>query len=137
MKSIKCKNCGLSNFELDAECRRCGHWLSHSANVSAAPATKRPGRFSLASLLVYVLVAAGGYYLYISMQRSIMDVNAADAYRVGTQPPQRAQPAGLSRNEQDRQHANQVGKTIKENPSSVEQRKHNEETQELIQEASR
>ena len=136
MKTIKCKNCGLSNFEADGECRRCGTWLLHSANVGA-PTTKRPGRFSLSSLLVYVLVAAGGYYLYTSMQRSITDVNAADAYRVGTQAPQKPQAPGLSRNEIDRQHSNQVGATIKENPSLIEQRKHNEETEELIKEASR
>ena len=136
MKSIKCKNCGLSNFGSDANCRRCGSGLSRK-QASKNKDGKRPPTFSVASLLVYAALVLGGYLLYTSLQRSIADVDNNDAYRVGTQVPQKSPQPGLSRNEADRQHANGVGAAIKENPNLTAQKQHNEETQKIMQESSR
>ena len=136
MNSIKCKNCGLSNFGSDPACRRCGSGLSGTQTVTTKEG-KRPARFSLASLLMYAALAAGGYLLYTSLLHSIADVDKNDAYRVGTQATEKAPQPGLSRTEADRQHANGVGAAIKKNPSSAAQNQHNEETQKIMQEASR
>ncbi|MEP7213414.1 MAG: hypothetical protein ABI791_10080 [Acidobacteriota bacterium] len=98
---------------------------------------KRPGMSALTSVLLYVALAGGVYLLYTSLQRSVADVDNNEAFRVGTQAPQKAPPPGLSRNEADRQHANGVGAAIKENPNLAAQRQHDEDTRKLMQEASR
>jgi len=136
MNSIKCKNCGLSNFGSDPACRRCGSGLSGTQTVKSREG-KRPARFSLASLLMYAALAGGGYLLYTSLLHSIADVDKNDAYRVGTQVQQRPSQPGLTRTEADRQQANGVGASIKQNPNLAAQNQHNEETQKIMQEASR
>ncbi|MGQ0540625.1 MAG: hypothetical protein ACT4O9_02090 [Blastocatellia bacterium] len=62
------------------------------------------------------------------------EINANDAKRVASQPTQ--PPLGLSRTEYDRQRAANVGNAIKDNPSFAAQKKHNEETQKIMQQAS-
>ena len=135
MNSIKCRNCGLSNFAIENECRRCGSALYGSGGRSAAK-EKRPRRFSVISLVIYAALAIGGYYLYQSFLKSVNEVNANDAYRVGTQPPQKPQQAGLSRTEYDRQRSSQVGNALKENPSFAAQKQHDADTQRAMQQAS-
>ena len=93
--------------------------------------------FSLASLFVYAALILGGYLLYTSLQRSIADVDNNEAFRVGTQAPQKSPQPGLSRNEADRQHANGVGAAIKENPNLTAQKQHNDDTQKIMEAASR
>lgn len=137
MNSIKCKNCGLSNFSSADECARCGYAFSDAKRGKTRPDGKRPSSFSVASLFVYAALAVGGYYLYSGIYKSVEAVDAAAAQRVAAQPPQKAPPPGLSRNEADRQHSAQVGTAIKENPSFAAQKRHDEETQKLIQESSR
>jgi hypothetical protein len=136
MNSIKCKNCGLSNFGSETDCRRCGSGLS-GKQTHRNKDGKRPPILSLASLLVYAAIALGGYLLYTSLQRSMADVDSNEAFRVGTQVPQKSPQPGLSRTEADRQHANGVGAAIKENPNITAQKQHNEETQKIMDAASR
>jgi hypothetical protein len=131
---MKCRNCGLSNFDSAAECRRCGTAFSREQTNRVG---KRPPRFSVASLIVYAVVALGGYYLYAGIYRSVVEVDANDAYRVGSQPPQKAGQQGLTRSESDRQRANGVGQAIKQNPAIQSQEHHNEEMQQAIRDASR
>jgi hypothetical protein len=88
-------------------------------------------------VLVYAALAFGGYMLYTSLQRSIADVDNDEAFRVGTQAPQKTPQPGLSRNQADRQHANGVGSAIKENPNLTAQKQHNDETEKIMQAASR
>ena len=137
MNSIKCMNCGLSNFADSVECRRCRAPLTNGAAGRKQRDGKRPGRFSLASLVIYALIAAGGYFLYTSLQRSVAYVDKNEASRVGTQPQQKEPQPGLTRNEADRRHAGEVGGAIKDNPSIRAQTEHNQETQEIIKEVSR
>ena len=92
---------------------------------------------ALTSVLLYVALAGGIYLLYTSLQRSVADVDNNEAFRVGTQAPQKTPQPGLSRNEADRQHANGIGAAIKENPNLAAQRRHDEDTRKLMQEASR
>jgi hypothetical protein len=134
MSSIKCKNCGLANFAADIHCRRCSASMFDSRGTLKKE--KRPRRFSVISLAVYAALAFGGYYLYGEMMHSIENVNQNDAYRVGAQPPQKIQQAGLSRTEQDRQRASQFSNNLKDNPSLQAKRKHEEETQKAMQQAS-
>jgi hypothetical protein len=131
-----CKNCGLSNFDSDAACRRCGSGLTGKQTPKNKDG-KRPPMFSLASLFVYAALVLGGYLLYTSLQRSIADVDNNEAFRVGTQTPQKSPQPGLSRNEPDRQHANGVGAAIKENPNLTAQKQHNDDTQKIMEAASR
>lgn len=135
MKSVKCNNCGLSNFESVGACRRCGN--TFAVTLKKKTDGRRPGRFSLISLIVYAVLGAGGYFLYTAVHRSFEDVNANDAYRVGTQPAQKTPELGLTRNEADRKQANQVGTMLNDNPSIAAQKQHNEETQKLMQQVSR
>jgi len=136
MNSIKCRNCGLSNFNSDPACRRCGSGLSGQKTQKDKDG-KRPGMFSLASLLMYAALASGGYLLYTSLQRSIADVDNHEAFRVGIQAPQPTPQPGLTRPEADRQHANGIGDALKENPNLAAQKQHNEETQKIMKDVSR
>ena len=133
MSSMKCKNCGLTNFAGEQHCRRCSTLLYSPAPLKKE---KRPRRFSVISLAIYAALAFGGYHLYQGAMTSIEDVNKNDAYRVGTQPEQKTQQAGLSRTEQDRQRASQFSNNLKDNPSFQAKRKQEEETQKAMQQAS-
>lgn len=129
MNSIKCTNCGLSNFSSETECRRCGNQFFQSSQTN-----KTPRRWPFATLAILAVAAGGLYYIFSGMQQSVSEVNANDAKRVASQPTQ--QPTGLSRTEYDRQRAGQYGNAIKDNPSFAAQQKHNEETQKIMQQAS-
>ena len=133
MNSIKCSTCGLSNFAGEPQCRRCSAQLQHSTSLRKE---KRPRRFSVISIALYAALIFGGYHLYLGAKASIEEVNTNDIYRVGTQPPQKPQQARISRNEQDRQHAIQVGSALKDSPALQAKRKQEEETQKAIQQAS-
>lgn len=136
MNSIKCSKCGLSNFESDAECRRCGQPLFGSLQGPRTIREKPAKRFSVISLVIYAALAIGGYYLYQNFKQSFEEVNKNDNFRVAQQPAQKPGQTGLTRTEADRQHSNQVGNSLKENPSLAAQRQHNEDTQKAMQQAS-
>jgi hypothetical protein len=129
MNSIKCKNCGLSNFASETECRRCGNSFSQSSQVD-----KLPRRFSFATLAILAVVAGLLYYVFLEMQQSVSEVNANDANRVASQAKDPA--AGLSRTEYDRQRAGQYGNAMQNNPSFAAKKKRDEETQKIILQAS-
>src|SRR5215203_2553172 len=98
MNSIKCKNCGLSNFPMDVECRRCGY------SFLKTPKTKKektPSRFSLSSLLMIAVVVGLVYYFYSGTQDSVAKVKAEDEKRVASQPAEKHVTPGLSRTQQD------------------------------------
>ena len=129
----RCNKCGLANFAEAVQCRRCSAQLY---GKSPQKKEKRPRRFSIISLAIYAALIYGGYYLYQDAMRSFEEVNNSDRYRVGAQAPQKAQQAGLTRSEQDRQRASNFGSAVKDSPSLEAKRKQEEETQKAIQQAS-
>lgn len=78
----------------------------------------------------------GGYHLYMGTLDSVTQAGADDAVRVGPRPTPRVQTAALSRTEQDRRHAGNVGTKIKENPAIVEHQRHNDETERMLRETT-
>ena len=109
MNSVKCPNCGLSNFSTDVECRRCRKLLYRPTDrvISEKP----PRRNALISLLIFTALAAGGYYMYTGMKASVNQVSTNDTKRVAAQPA--SQPdAGLSRAEADRQKSQRVANFV-------------------------
>lgn len=135
MNSIKCKNCGLSNFASEVECRRCAKpFLNAVRQGHNSRQDKPPRRYSIVSLAIFAAVAFAAYYIYLGMQQSVAEVNANDAKRVASQPAQ--PPPANSRTESDRQRSAQVGNSLKDNPSFAAQKQHDEETRKIMQQAS-
>jgi hypothetical protein len=130
MNSIKCKNCGLSNFASESECRRCGNPFSQSPQRD-----KPPRRYSLASLLIFAAVAGGLYYIFIGMQRSVSEVTANDENRVASQPVQQGL-SGDSRTTLDRQRANHIGNVMNVSPSLDAHQRRVEESQKMMEQLS-
>ena len=126
MSSIRCSRCGLSNFQQDAECRRCGNLLFGREKKVEKPAR----RYSVISFVIYAALIVGGYYIYQGIKRSIEAVDPPVPARLAAKP----NPSpGLSRNEADRQKAAKVGQAISENPALAKQKKHNEDTQKALE----
>lgn len=109
MNSIKCANCGLSNFSTDLECRRCRKLLYRPTDRIASQ--KPPRRNALISLLIFTALAAGGYYIYSGMKDSVNRVSTNDTKRVAAQPANQPD-AGLSRTEADRQKSQRIGNFV-------------------------
>jgi len=132
MKSIKCKNCGLTNFASEMECRRCG-------NVFAAPnKTKRektPSRFSLSSLLFLTVIGAIVYYIFTGAESSVEQVNANEAKRVASQPAGHP-AAGLSRTQYDQQRAGTYAGAVKNSSSLDAHQQHINQTEKTMQQIS-
>ena len=109
MNSVKCPNCGLSNFSTDVECRRCRKLLYRPTDRIASQ--KPPRRNTLISLLIFTVIAAAGYYIYMGIKASVSEVSTGEAKRVAAQP--KNQPdAGLSRTEADRQRSQRVANAV-------------------------
>ncbi len=64
MNSIRCSNCGLTNFATEEQCKRCGGFLGFNDAPVAKETSGMPVRFSLAKLIVIPALAFGGYYIY-------------------------------------------------------------------------
>lgn len=64
MNSIRCSNCGLTNFASEEQCKRCGGFLGFNESPVAKETNGMPVRFSLAKLIVIPALAFGGYYIY-------------------------------------------------------------------------
>ena len=129
MNSIKCKNCGLSNFSSEVECRRCGH-LFREVKVG-----KRPPRFSLSGLLMISVLSGLAYYIYIGTETSFEQINANDAKRAAAQPT--IQPGvGLSRSDYDRQRAGNIGDTVRNSASLAAHQEHINETEKAMHQVS-
>jgi hypothetical protein len=129
MGSIKCKNCGLTNFSDAHVCKRCNEPFGQKPK---AKKEKAPRSFSYVSLIAFAVVAIVIYYAYFGMQTSMHEVDANEANRLASQPKQ-TEPAGLSRSEYDRQHANQVGSAIQNNNSFSQNQSHNDDIQKAMQ----
>ncbi|HUR99604.1 MAG TPA: hypothetical protein VMZ26_16180 [Pyrinomonadaceae bacterium] len=133
MNSIKCKNCGLSNFSTEAECRRCGYSF---LKASKPKKEKTPSRFSLSSLLMIALALGLVYYFYSGTQSSIEKVNANDAKRVASAPAERPVTPGLSRTQYDQQKARTYGDAVKNSSSLAAHQQHVDESQKMMQQIS-
>jgi hypothetical protein len=107
MRSAKCPHCGLANYSTDVECRRCGKLLYRPTDRVVTD--KPPRRNALITLLIFVALGAGGYYIYSEMQASVSKVGANEARRVAAQPAQ--QPAS-SRAVQDRERSQRVANAV-------------------------
>ena len=128
MNSIKCKNCGLSNFAYEESCRRCGE------RFVLIRKSKRPGRFSLSSLIMLAFVGGSAYYVYYGLQKSADEVYASETKRVEQQKKDKF--AGLSRTEYDRKRAGAYGTAIQNNNSFAAHGQHIQDTQKAMQAAS-
>ena len=126
MNSIKCKNCGLTNFPTDVECRRCGRPFKGPKAEGSAPR-----RFSIVTLVLFAALAVASYYIFTGMQKSVSEVNANEANRVASQPPQ--PDAGLSRTEQDRRRAQRVGNAVNISPGLTEHQNRTKETEKMVE----
>jgi hypothetical protein len=133
MNSIKCKNCGLSNFSTDVECRRCGNSFLKTAKTKKE---NTPNRFSLSSLLMIAVVLGLVYYFYSGAQDSIEKVNANDAKRVAAQPQERPVTPGLSRTQYDQQKAGTYGNAVKNSSSLAAHQQHVDESKKMMQQIS-
>lgn len=130
MNSIKCANCGLSNFSTDLECRRCGKLLYRPTDRITS--NKPPRRNALISLLIFAALAAGGYYMYTGLKASVNQVSSNDTKRVAAQPANQPD-AGLSRTEADRQRSQRVGNFVGISSGLNEQANRTRQTEQTIQ----
>ena len=133
MNSIKCKNCGLSNFSTEVECRRCGNSFLKAPD---AKKEKTPSSFSLSTLVLLALAAGLIYYFYSGSRDSIEKVNANDAKRVASQPAERPLMPGLSRTQYDQQKAGTYGNAVKNSSSLAAHQDHVNESQKMMQQIS-
>jgi hypothetical protein len=131
MNSIKCKSCGLSNFATERDCRRCGL----SLYIQGGRSSLAPRRFSVISIIIFVVIAAGGYYIFTGMQNSVTRVGENEANRVATEA-ERQQAAGMSRAEEDRQRSQRVANAVNISPALAEHKKKTEERQKMIEQAA-
>ena len=132
MNSIKCKNCHLTNFSSETECRRCGESFHSSAKTKSE---KSPRSFSLSSLFLVALAGGLGYYFFSGTGNSVEQVNANEAKRPAAQPTTQP-PAGLSRTQYDQQRAGTYGDAVKNSASLDAHQKHIDETQKTMQQIS-
>jgi hypothetical protein len=129
MNSVKCPNCGLSNFSTDVECRRCRKLLYRPTDRIASQ--KPPRRNTLISLLIFTVIAAAGYYIYMGIKASVSEVSTGEAKRVAAQP--KNQPdAGLSRTEADRQRSQRVANAVGASSGLNEHANRTQQTQQTI-----
>lgn len=133
MNSIKCKNCGLSNFSTETECRRCGYSFTKAASLKVG---RSPSRFSISSLLMLALLAGVAYYVYTGMQTSVQQVNANEAKRAASQPAERPAAPGLSRSEYDKQKTQTYADAVRNSRSLTENNKHIQQTEQVLQQVS-
>jgi ribosomal protein L40E len=132
MNSIKCKNCGLSNFPSDPECRRCG--LSFIEPKKRKE--RRPSRFSVFSLVPVLCVLGVAYYFYSGVQGTMEEVNANDTKRVASQPAERPATPGLSRTKYDQQRSGHYGDKVKDSPNLKAHEQRTKDTEKAIQQIS-
>ncbi len=67
MNSIKCTNCGLTNFATEEQCKRCGGALGFGNAPewsSARESSPVPRRIALGKPILLLILAFGGYYVY-------------------------------------------------------------------------
>ena len=133
MKSIKCKNCGLSNFPSDFACRRCGF------SLLSAPKSKKeksPRSWSLGTLLMIAIVGGLAYYVFTGTEESLNQVTNEQKHRAGAKPAERPLGPGSTRNEYDRQKTQTYAGAVRDSKSLSDHNKHVQETEKTIQQIS-
>jgi hypothetical protein len=132
MNSITCKNCGLKNFPLDTECKRCGY----SFVAYRRPKGKKPRSFSIWSLLMIAIVVGLVYYFYDGVQSSMQEIEANEAKRIKSQPDVRPGEAGLSRTQTDQRRVTTYGDAVKNSSSLSAHQQRVKETEKAVQQIS-
>ena len=127
MNSLKCSNCGLTNFPDVFDCRRCGESLFSKRQQKQRVQT--PRWLSIWSLLMIAIVVGIVYYFYHGVQVSMQELEVEEQKRLAVQP--KPQP-GLSRSQADQQRAGTYGNLVSNSQSLKEHQKHIDETQKLV-----
>ena len=131
MSSIRCKNCGLTNFAHEDSCRRCRSSLVRQTNKSKE---KRPRRFSIWSFVIVALVGGFAYYAYYGLQKSADEVYANEMKRLEHQKTDKT--AGLSRTEYEKSRSTAYGSAIQNSNSLAAHTQHIQDTEKLMQTAA-
>ena len=127
MSSIRCKYCGLTNFADAVVCKRCGNPLRQPNKQ------KPPVRFSIYTLLAFVVVGAIVYYSVNGFENAFDKVNADEAHEQSVRKAEN--PNNLSRSDLDRQRANSYGNAVRASNSLAVAQDHNQELEKAIKEA--
>jgi hypothetical protein len=130
MNVLKCKNCGLSNFPSDFECRRCGFSLLQSGKPKKE---KNPRSWSLGTLLMITIIGALAYYVFTGTEESIKQVTAEQTNAAVSKPAERPFAPGASRTEYDRQKTQTYAGAVRESQSLADHDKHIQETEKTMQ----
>ncbi len=132
MNSIRCKNCGLKNFPLDTECKRCGY------SFVAYPRRKgkKPRRFSVWSLLMIAMVLGVVYYFYDGVQRSMQELDENEMRRVASQQKLRTSDTGLSRSQSDQRRSGTYGDAVRNSSSLDAHQQRVNQTEKALQQVS-
>lgn len=132
MNSIKCKNCGLSNFPDDVECRRCGFSFLRSTKKKE----RSPSPVSVWTLLMLAILGGLAYYVINGTQESIDQVTADQMKQATTRPAERPIAPGLSRSEYDRQKTQTYSDAVRNSQSIADHNKHIQQTEKVMQQIS-
>jgi hypothetical protein len=97
---------------------------------------KRPGRFSVWSLLPIVAVLALVYYFYSGVQGSMEEVQRNEAKRIAEQPKERPAAPGLSRTQYDQQRSGHYGDAIKNSNGLKSHEQRTRDTEKAIEQIS-
>ena len=135
MNSLKCSNCGLTNFPDVFDCRRCGESL-----FSNRQQKKRVGSgqrwISVWSLLMIAVVAGIVYYFYHGVQVSMQELELEEQKRISSQSRAQPQQPGLSRSQAEQQRAGSYASAVSNSQSLKEHQKHIDETQKAMNQVS-
>ena len=129
--SIRCNNCGLTNFAYEDRCKRCRQSLIEQKSKKRA---KQPRRFSIWSLVIVALVGGFAYYAYNGIQKSTDELYANEMKRIDQQKTDKT--AGLSRSEYEKQRTGTYGSAIQNSNSFAAHNQHIKDTEKLMQTAS-
>ena len=129
--SIRCKNCGLTNFSYEERCKRCRSFLAEQA---AKRKEKRPRRFSIWSFVIVAMVGGFAYYAYSGIQKSTEEVYANDMTPI--EDEKKNKNAGLSRTEYEKQRTGSYASAVQNSNSLAAQNQHIQDTEKLMQTAS-
>ena len=132
MNSLKCSNCGLTNFADVFDCRRCGESLFSNRQQKKRVTT--PRWFSLWSLLVIAGAVGIVYYFYHGVQVSMQELEQQDQQRQAAQS--KVRPKNLSRSQAENQRAGSYAGAVSNSQSLKDHQKHIDETEKAMNQVS-